>query len=341
MGSVKDLAVIEKPSGEKEGIGEFIFSDRYSVFDWGEMPNHIENKGKALCIIGAYFFEKLEEMGIATHYIGVVENNRVKRIDELNEASNVMRIKLLRVLKPEKIGEAYDYAIYKKERGNFLIPLEIIYRNFLPAGSSVFKRLKNGDLKLEDIGLKEMPFPGQKLEEPILDVSTKLESIDRYITWEEARDIAGLNEEEIKEMKEITMVINKLINREVEKAGLINEDGKIEYGFDINRKMIVVDVFGTPDECRFTFNGMPLSKEIARIFYRNTEWYKKVQEAKKKDRIRWKEMVPPPPPLPPRLVELISMLYQACCNEITQTQFFEVPSIGSIAEQIGEIIENP
>ncbi|HOK57378.1 MAG TPA: phosphoribosylaminoimidazolesuccinocarboxamide synthase, partial [bacterium] len=50
MGSVKDLSVIKLPEDGKSGIGRFIFSDRYSVFDWGEMPDHIIDKGKSMCI---------------------------------------------------------------------------------------------------------------------------------------------------------------------------------------------------------------------------------------------------------------------------------------------------
>ncbi len=339
MGSVKDLIVVKKPERDKMGIGEFIFSDRYSVFDWGEMPNHIKNKGAAICMMSAYFFEKLEDMNVKTHYIGVVENGEVKRFDEVEKASNKMRINLLRILKPLLSEGKYDYSIYRKEEKNFLIPLEVIYRNSLPAGSSIFRRLEEGSLKLEDIGLKEMPEPGQKLEKPILDVSTKLEITDRYITWNEAKEIAGLSAEEIEKMKEITMLINELITKEAKKAGLTNEDGKVEYGFDESRNMMVVDVIGTPDECRFTFNGTPVSKEIARIYYRSTPWYEEVKEAKKKDRINWKSLVSPPPPLPLRLAELISMLYQACCNEITNRDFFNVPPLKEIVGEIKSFIE--
>lgn len=340
MGSVKDLVVIKKPEKEKMGIGEFVFSDRYSVFDWGEMPDHIENKGKALCIIGAYFFEKLEERGIKTHYIGVVENSKIKKLDELEEATNKMRIKLLRVLKPEIKGNTYDYSVYKEEKTNFLIPLEIIYRNSLPAGSSIFRRLKEGKLKLDDIGLKEMPIPRQRLEKPIVEVSTKLELTDRYIKWDEAKKIAGLSDEEIEEIKKLTMQINDLITKEVKKAGLINEDGKIEYGFDENRHIMVVDVIGTPDECRFTYDGIPVSKEIARIYYRNTTWYEELQKAKKEDKIKWKERVSSPPSLPVKLSKSISLLYQACCNEITKKKFFEIPSLKEIISEIKDFIEN-
>jgi phosphoribosylaminoimidazole-succinocarboxamide synthase len=35
MGSVKDLTVLKKPEGNEAGLGRFVYSDRYSVFDWG------------------------------------------------------------------------------------------------------------------------------------------------------------------------------------------------------------------------------------------------------------------------------------------------------------------
>jgi phosphoribosylaminoimidazole-succinocarboxamide synthase len=339
MGSVKDLVVLKKPEGGRTGIGRFIFSDRYSVFDWGEMPDHIKNKGTALCIIGAWLFEKLEEMGIKTHYLGVVEDGKLKRLSELKEPGNCMEIKLLRVIKPEIKESVYDYSVYQKEKSNFLVPLEVIYRNSLPEGSSVFKRLKEASLKLEDIGLDEMPLPGQKLENPILDVSTKLEATDRYVTWEEAKNIAGLAEDEVEEIKRITLLANELITREARRVGLVNEDGKIELGFDEDRNLMLVDVLGTPDECRFTFEDMPVSKEVARIFYRNTDWCKEVEEAKKKDRVGWKKLVrATPPSLPNRLEELISLLYQACCNEITRKRWFATPPLKEILLEIKEVL---
>ncbi|GFP27376.1 phosphoribosylaminoimidazolesuccinocarboxamide synthase [Candidatus Hakubella thermalkaliphila] len=339
MGSVKDLVVLKKPEGGRTGIGRFIFSDRYSVFDWGEMPDHIKNKGTALCIIGACLFEKLEEMGIKTHYLGVVEDAKSKRLSELKEPGNGMEIKLLRVIKPEIKENVYDYSVYQNERSNFLVPLEVIYRNSLPEGSSVFKRLKEASLKLEDIGLDEMPWPGQKLENPILDVSTKLEATDRYVTWEEAKNIAGLADDEVKEIKRITLLVNELITREARRVGLVNEDGKIELGFDEDRNLMLVDVLGTPDECRFTFEDMPVSKEVARIFYRNTDWCKEVEEAKKKDRVGWKKLVrATPPSLPNRLEELISLLYQACCNEITRKRWFATPPLKEILLEIKEVL---
>ena len=142
MGSVKDLKVLKSPDAQNLGVGRFVFSDRYSVFDWGEMPNDIKHKGEALCLIGAFFFEKLEETGIKTHYRGLVEDDKVKKLSELKKATNAMEVDLLQVLKPKVTNNVYDSAMYETNPSIILIPLEIIYRNSLPQGSSVFKRIK-------------------------------------------------------------------------------------------------------------------------------------------------------------------------------------------------------
>jgi len=146
LGSVKDLEVIQKPTQDAMGVGRFHFSDRYSVFDWGEMPDQIEGKGTALCLMGAYCFERLEEKGIKTHYRGLVDSDgKVVAFKELKHPSSIMEVKLVNVYKPEMRALqgklTYDYSVYTPKLKNCLIPLEIIYRNGLPEGSSVFNRL--------------------------------------------------------------------------------------------------------------------------------------------------------------------------------------------------------
>lgn len=341
MGSVKDLVVQKPPTPEKEGDARFIFSDRYSIFDWGEMPDHIPNKGAAITILAAYFFEKLGGMNIPSHYTGLVEDNAIKKISEAKNPSNTMSVKLLRVIKPTLEGNKYDYSKTLKEKACFLIPLEIIYRNYLPSGSSVFRRIKEGEITPQELGLDREPHPNQKLDPPILDVSTKLEITDRYLTWAEAQQISGLSDDEIIKLKNLTSAVNNLITEEFSNIGLLNEDGKIETGFDSRRRLILVDVLGTLDECRFTFNGFPVSKEIARIYYRNTPWYKEVEEAKKRDRQNWKSICKlTPDPMPEKLRQLISQIYCACTNEITQKEWFEnIPPLKKILEEIEEFVK--
>ncbi|MGB9741066.1 MAG: phosphoribosylaminoimidazolesuccinocarboxamide synthase [Candidatus Bathyarchaeia archaeon] len=346
MGSVKDLEVIKRPTNAKMGVGRFHFSDRYSVFDWGEMPDQIDGKGAALCLMGAYCFERLEEKGIKTHYRGLVDiKGKVVRFDDLEKPTHIMEINLVNVYKPKAYIEGgklkYDYSVYTPTLRNFLIPLEIIYRNGLPEGSSVFKRLEQDLITLEELGLDHYPTAGERLAKPIFDVSTKLEHGDRYVSWKEAKQIAGLTDSELAEVKSLLLKVDETITEIAAKAGLVNEDGKIELAFDPQRKLMVVDVVGTLDECRFTYNGLHVSKEIARIYYRGTEWAGEVEEAKKKAKEKgiedWKKLVKTKPPkLEPTLKTMISQLYMAAANEMTGRKLFSVPKLANILKEYNE-----
>ncbi len=329
MGSVKDLVVIKEPN-ESLGKGRFVFSDRYSVFDYGEMPDKIEGKGKSLCLVSAYFFEKLEERGIKTHYLGVVEDGKVKRLDELESPVNEMEVKLVRVIRPDK-----DYSIFKQLTGNFLLPLEIIYRNSIPEGSSLLRRVERGEVKPQDFGLDRIE-PNMKLERPIVDFSTKLEDVDRYLTYAEAEEISGLSDSEFEDLVKLAIEVDELISSEVGKIGLENEDGKIEVAFDDSRDFMVVDAVGTPDECRFSYEGFEVSKEILRKYYRKTEWYRKVQEYKGRE--NWREAVGKPPRLPDDVREGVSNLYKAFCNEVTGIKFFDAPKLKDVVAELREVL---
>jgi phosphoribosylaminoimidazole-succinocarboxamide synthase len=340
MGSVKDLEVIKKPTKDAMGVGRFHFSDRYSVFDWGEMPDLIDGKGVALCMMGAYCFERLEEKGIRTHYRGLADKSgKVVRFDELEQPSNVMEISLVNVYRPKAYVQdgklKYDYGVYTPMLKNFLIPLEIIYRNGLPEGSSVFKRLEQGLITVEELGLDHYPKAGERLAKPIFDVSTKLEEGDRYVSWVEAQRIAGLTDREVDEVKTLLLKVDETITQIAAKAGLVNEDGKIELGFDPLRRLMVVDVMGTLDECRFTYDGLHVSKEIARQYYRKTDWYEDVEEAKKKAEKEgvsdWKKLCKTKPPkLDLALKVIISEMYMATANEMTEKKMFNAPNLANI-----------
>ena len=340
MGSVKDLEIIKKPTQETIGIGRFHFSDRYSVFDWGEMPDQIGAKGAALCLMGAYCFEQLERKGVKTHYRGLVgTNGRAVKLSALKQPENVMEVSTVNVYKPKTSvvdGKVFhDYSIYTTILKNCLIPLEIIYRNGLPEGSSVFKRLEQGKITFKDLGLDHYPKPGEQLEKPIFDVSTKLEETDRYVTWREAQKLAALNDRELADITNVLVKADETITEMASKAGLKNEDGKIELGFDENRKLMVVDVVGTLDECRFTYDGVHVSKEIARQFYKKTEWYNDLEHAKKEAEAKgiqdWKSLCKSQPPkLDPKLKTIISEMYMAAANEMTGHKLFNAPLLADV-----------
>ncbi|MGD8565379.1 MAG: phosphoribosylaminoimidazolesuccinocarboxamide synthase [Candidatus Bathyarchaeota archaeon] len=348
MGSVKDLEVIKDPANDVMGIGRFHFSDRYSIFDWGEMPDHISGKGAALCLMGAYCFERLEEMNVKTHYRGLVTDEGEKvPFKELKNPTNIMELDLVNVIHPETLKKGgrllYDYSVYTPHLKNHLIPLEIIYRNSLPEGSSIFRRLENKELTIEELGLDHYPRPGEQLSKPIFDVSTKLEEKDRYVSWLEAQRIAGLTEDELMNVKDLLLTVDETITRIALKAGFVNEDGKIELAFDPKRNLIVVDVVGTLDECRFTYNGLQVSKEIARRFYRGGHWHSKVKAAKKSAESRgvkdWRRLCQSNPPcLDPYLKEILEEMYMATTNMLTGNRFFDAPNMIEAVGKYNEYI---
>ena len=169
MTSVKEFRVETEPTATAAGRGRFVFTDQYSVFDWGEMPDHVPGKGASLCTMGAYNFERLEAEGIPTHYVGVVDAGRDDAADDavadsasLDATDPValeaceappteMAIELTQVPDLPYLGDDdYDYDAYHDAAGeNYLIPLEIVFRNTVPEGSSLRSRGSPADYGLD------------------------------------------------------------------------------------------------------------------------------------------------------------------------------------------------
>jgi phosphoribosylaminoimidazole-succinocarboxamide synthase len=60
-GSVKDLMGPVRLAGSSEEAVSFEYTDSYSVFDWGRMPDALARKGEALAVLAADLFERLEK----------------------------------------------------------------------------------------------------------------------------------------------------------------------------------------------------------------------------------------------------------------------------------------
>ena len=368
MGSVKDLLVLEPAYENREGIGNFVFSDRYSVFDWGEMPDHILNKGRSLAVMAAFNFEQLEHRGIRTHYQGLISpTGNLVRFSDLAEDGGglaTMQVSLARVYPPivrefrfgDRIDVLYDYTFFEKHRGginNYLVGLEIIFRNGLPLGSSVFKRIE-GALQLPDtkqrsaqlgrilkgLGLKEPPKPGQMLPQPIMSFTTKLEAGDRDLSEKEAYRLSGLRRRHFNALKSIALQVNDIITEQAAKTGFGHYDGKIETVWD--KGFVVCDVIGTFDENRFAWQGEQVSKEVLR------QWYKRNQPEFVMACDKWKKTGPgwqkscdvKPQKVSKQFAALVSQMYMSGCNRYTGKRVFDSPELEEVMENLKERILN-
>src|SRR3989344_1995844 len=312
MGSVKNLTVEKEATEDAVGIGVFEFTDDYSVFDFGKMPDTILGKGESLCRMASYNFKEIEaKFDIKTHFRKFINPNK-------------MQVSLVSVLMPQ------DNQI-KDETRNYLVPLEVMFRNSLPEGSSVFKRLESGELEGYDLGLSEIPQPGFKFEKAFLDVSTKLEPIDRYLSWDEAMELSKITEDQLYELKEIALNINDFLTEKAASIGLEHADGKVEFGITPKNEIMLVDVCGTLDENRFLWNGIHVSKQVARDYYKTTPWYVELENAKRSnvEKADW----PKPEPLPPEFIAIVSNMYKGVCDAWTGEQHFKAPSIEHIMNE--------
>lgn len=276
---------------------EFEFTDQISVFD-KIIPSLIPQKGETLCRTSVYWFERARKMNIPTHFKTYVPPNKMR----------VSRVSILE-------NPTADDSTY-------LVPLEIITRYYV--AGSFYDRIQSKKVNPHDLGLSTVDY-GDQLPEPYIEVTTKLEKVDRLLTKEEALTISGLTKEEYDDIIEIVLKIDEDINKEVKKRGLLHVDGKKEVALDGDRTIMVVDTYGTADEDRFwdlksyeQGNCIELSKEFVRSYYRKIGYHETLSNARAE-----KNSEPAIPPLPPEMVKETSQLYLNLYTRITGEDIHE------------------
>jgi len=90
------------------------------------------------------------------------------------------------------------------------------------------------------------------------------------------------------------------------------------------RSFMLVDSIGI-DELRLLIDGKSFSKEFLREHYKNSNWYKNLEEAKKEANMRgldFKKLCvekyhSSPAPLPPEILERALFVYKSYCNTLS------------------------
>lgn len=381
-GSVKDVFGI---AGQDPYV--FEFSDRYSIFDWGEMPDALAGKGEALAVMGDLFFRELEKpwahwqipesypkfwrdslitaplwkelrrQGLIHHSLGLV--------DEAGHAiapggrSKRLAVKAMpRPPAPSRMHEGrleWDYSAYKSRPDTVLVPLEVVFRFGAPEGSSFLKRLETMPGYALTFGFVEDPRPNELFPFPIVEFFTKLEPTDRFLTRNEARELADLSQEELDELVAETLLVALRLRDLFSALGLELWDGKFEFAFRPGlrgqRHFTLVDSIG-PDELRLIGpGGVHFSKEFLRRLYRGSPWYQAMEKAKTLAKSRgekdWKkicreELRQQPEPLPKEALEAAQQLYPALAaalaRVVIQKPIYEgMPSIPDLCRRLKEL----
>jgi len=294
-GKVKEVFEVSKEELE------FVFTDQISVFD-KVIPTLIPHKGESLCRTSAHWFQVVKDLGIRTHFLRLVGGNR-------------MRVRRVQVIE--------DYDKITPSTRNFLIPLEVIARYYV--AGSFHDRIKSGAIRPEEAGFPpgHVPAYGEPLPRPFVEVTTKLEKVDRELTTLQALEISKLGRVEFEELVNAVLTIDTRLNSDVRKRGLLHVDGKKEFAMDRERKLMLVDTLGTADEDRFWDLAMyekgeqvELSKEYVRQYYRKIGYHKALMDARAAGKPE-----PEIPALPPELTKQVSDLYVGLFERLTGETF--------------------
>lgn len=350
-GSVK--RVYSAPDATTQEKLWFEFSDDYSVFDWGKMPDTIANKGRALTLMGAYFFEELAKKGIKSHFYRLVDSNAnevplASAASRLNDAL-YMEVARAEVLKPEPAvvlgNPVYFYPQVPANVKRRLVPLEVVFRFGMPAGSSLKERLERNPEYAAQLGLPSTGIePNKMFSHPVFEFFTKLEPKDRLLTVSEAVNISGLNAKQFNELCDLAKLTAQTLFDLFASGGIELWDGKFEFILDGDR-VLLADSIG-PDELRLIYRGVHLSKEMIRQVYRGTPWETALKNAQKLAAQRgseeWKaicidELHAQPEKLPAPFKKNIDELYGALANHITGLQLFpNQPTLDNFADAINK-----
>src|SRR3989338_2144989 len=338
--SVKALGIIQEPTPGKTGVFDFIYSDQYSILDWGKMPMPAgkEMDNRPVALTGAFNHELLRAQGIPVCYLGTVGSDGATHdmtwFREHREVSRTLRMRMVNIIKPTfnlQKGK-WDYSVFQNPpANNYVHPIEFIWRKEAGPDSIFWKNVAKGAYKLSDFGLPETLKTGAPFPEPVLDHSSKYEDHDRYFSPKTARQLVAIPTERWAGLCRTREEINKILFLHARDIGIYRPDAKQEFLSITEPDGTIVDmladVAGTWHEDRFEYTTreekiVKVSKQTPRDLNKllNPEWAKQCEEAKaraeREGHPNWKAFVTEMPlSLEPLFFDQYNNLMRAATNE--------------------------
>lgn len=273
-------------------IGDDLFlvaSDRLSAFDV-VMDQAIPHKGKVLTQLSRWWFERTGDM-VTNHLITTDADEICARHPSLSESRDVWngRSSIVRKTQP--------------------FPIECVVRGYI-TGSAWKEYRVSGTLAGEK--LPEGLIESQRLEPPIFSPATKeTEGHDENITFDRVCAILGMAVAHT--LKDISLKLYRRAHEVAAEGGVLLADTKFEFGVDDDGEILLIDELLTPDSSRFwladqykpgqsqqSFDKQPV-RDYLDLLVAKGDWDRK----------------PPPPALPPEVVENTSKRYLKAYEMIT------------------------
>jgi phosphoribosylaminoimidazole-succinocarboxamide synthase len=259
-----------------------VATDRISAYDV-VMSEAIPGKGRILTALSLYWFERLRDI-VPDHLISTDVDTFPEECLPYRE---ILRGRSMLVRKTDPF------------------PIECVARGYL-AGSG-WKEYQ-ATRTVCGVPLPEGLVESSRLPSPIFTPATKAEEgHDENIPFEEAARIVG--EATARQLRELTLAVYDRAAGIAESEGIIIADTKLEFGRDADGRIILIDEVLTPDSSRFWLASAwapgraqeNFDKQFLRDYLESTGWGK----------------VPPPPPLPPAVIEGTAERYREAFARLT------------------------
>jgi phosphoribosylaminoimidazole-succinocarboxamide synthase len=298
------------------GLLLMVASDRVSAFDV-VMEERIPRKGEVLTQLTAWWLGRL---GAAAAYgpEGGVEGLRHHAVsadpDEIAGRVPALADPALRPL------WARRSLLVRRTRP---LPVECVVRGYL-SGSAWQEYRTSGTLAGEPLpdGMRE----AEPLDPPIFSPATKAELGDHDENIPFDGVVARLGPDRAVELRRLSLGIYHLGRRTARQRGILLADTKFEFGEDEDGRLVLIDEVLTPDSSRYWpeegyapgTNPPSLDKQPVRDWLaRQPGW----------------DRTPPPPALPPEVVEATTARYLEIFRRLTGTELddFVPPGFGGEA----------
>jgi len=259
-----------------------VATDRISAFDV-VLPNGIPDKGAVLTQLSAFWFDLTGDI-VPNHFLRLVDSTEIEGVPF--------------PIPPDLLGRSM--LVPKARR----VDVECVARGYL-SGSGWQEYRETG--KVCGIRLPPGLRESEELPEPIFTPATKAASgHDINISFEETVELVGAKAADVLRIR--TLAVYRFVRDYARERGLIIADTKLEFGW-LGDELTVIDELCTPDSSRFwpadgyqPGRSQPsFDKQPVRDWLIASGWNKE----------------PPPPVLPPEVVEGTAERYREAFRRLT------------------------